>query len=71
MKNPPAMQETRVCSLSQKDPLGKEMATHSSILAGRIPWSLGVTNELDATEQLSTHAHTRSKTAQGLNPQAV
>ena len=32
-----AMQETRVQSLSQKDPLKKEMATHSSILAWRIP----------------------------------
>ena len=32
-----AMQETRVQSLSQKDPLKKEMATHSSTLAWRIP----------------------------------
>ena len=37
VKNPPAMQETRVRSLGQKDPLEKEMATHSSILAWRIP----------------------------------
>jgi len=34
----PAMQETRVLSLGQEDPLEKEMATHSSILAWRIPW---------------------------------
>ena len=34
----PAMQETRLRSLSQEDPLEKEMATHSSILAWRIPW---------------------------------
>ena len=34
----PAMQETRVRSLSWEDPLEKEMATHSSILAWRIPW---------------------------------
>ena len=34
----PAMQETRVRSLSQEDPLEKEMATHSSVLAWRIPW---------------------------------
>ena len=33
------MQETRVQSLHQEDPLGKEMATHSSILAGKIPWT--------------------------------
>ena len=37
VKNPPAMQETRVRSLSQEDPLEKEMATHSSILAWEIP----------------------------------
>ena len=36
-KNPPAMQETWVRSLDQEDPLEKEMATHSSILAWRIP----------------------------------
>ena len=33
VKNPPAMQETQVRSLGQEDPLEKEMATHSSILA--------------------------------------
>ena len=33
VKNPPAMQETRVWSLGQEDPLEKEMATHSSTLA--------------------------------------
>ena len=32
------MQETRVQSLGQEDPLGKEMATHSSILAWEISW---------------------------------
>ena len=32
-------QETRVPSLSQEDPQGEEMATHSSILAWRIPWT--------------------------------
>ena len=36
VKNLPAMQETRVQSLGQEDPLEKEMATHSSILAWRI-----------------------------------
>ena len=39
VKNLPAMQETPVRSLGQKDPLEREMATHSSILAWRIPWT--------------------------------
>ena len=39
IKNPPAMQETWVQSLGQDDPLEEEMATHSSILAWRIPWT--------------------------------
>jgi len=34
----PAMWETRVQSLGQEDPLEKEMATHSNILAWKIPW---------------------------------
>ena len=38
VKNPPAMQETRVRSLGFEDPLEKGTATHSSILAWRIPW---------------------------------
>ena len=33
------MQETQVQSLGWEDPLEKKMATHSSILAGRIPWT--------------------------------
>ena len=40
VKNPPAMQETCVRSLGWKDPLEKEKATHSSILAWRIPWTV-------------------------------
>ena len=39
VKNLPAMQETWVQSLGGKDPLEKEMETHSSILAWRIPWT--------------------------------
>ena len=39
VKNPPAIQETRVQSLGREDPLEKGMATHSSILAWRIPWT--------------------------------
>ena len=38
VKNPPAMQETSVRSLGWEDPLEKEMTTHSSILAWKIPW---------------------------------
>ena len=39
MKNLPAMQETWVQSLGQEDTLEKGMATHSSILAWKIPWT--------------------------------
>ena len=39
VKNPPAVQETYVHSLGWEDPLEKEMATLSSILAWRIPWA--------------------------------
>ena len=38
IKHLPAMRETQVRFLGQEDPLEKEMATHSSILAWRIPW---------------------------------
>ena len=59
LKRLPAMLETWVRSLGQKDPLEKEMAIHSSILAWRIPWteepggqqSTG-RKESDTTEQL-------------------
>ena len=39
VKNLPAMQETQVQYLGQEDPLEKGMATHSRILAWRIPWT--------------------------------
>ena len=39
IKNPPAKEETRDQSLGQEDPLGKEMAIHSSILAWKISWT--------------------------------
>ena len=39
VKRLPTMWETRVLSLGQEDPLEKEMATHSSILAWKIPWT--------------------------------
>ena len=39
VKNLPTMWETQVRSLGQEDPLEKSMATHSSILGWRIPWT--------------------------------
>ena len=39
VRNLPSMQKTWVRSLSQEDPLKEEMATHSSILAWKIPWT--------------------------------
>ena len=40
VKNLPAMQETQIQFLGRKDPLEKEMASHSSILAWEIPWTV-------------------------------
>ena len=55
VKNPPAMWETWVGSLGWKDPLEKGKATHSSILAWRIPWMYSPWGhkESDTTEWLS------------------
>ena len=39
VKSRPATQETQVQSLGGEDPLGKEMATHSSVLAWEMPWT--------------------------------
>ena len=39
VKNQPKMQETWIQSLGQEDPLEKEMATHSSLLAWTVPWT--------------------------------
>ena len=39
VKNLPAIQQTWVGSLGREDPLEEDMATHSSILAWRIPWT--------------------------------
>ena len=41
VKNLPELQETQVQSLDRENPLEKEMATHSRILAWRIPWTEG------------------------------
>jgi len=54
VKNLSAMQETWVLSLGWEDPLQKGMATHSSSLAGRIPWGH---KESDTTERLSHHCN--------------
>ena len=57
VKNLPALRETWVPSLVWEDPLEKGKATHSSILAWRIPWTVKSWGhkELDMTEQLSLH----------------
>ena len=57
------MQDTQVRSLGRKDPLEKEMATHSSTIAWKIPWmeepdtlqSMGTRTESDTTERLHFH----------------
>ena len=65
IKNPPAMRETWVPSLGWEDPLEEGMATQSSTLAWRMPWTEEPggcgpqgRKELDMTEQL-THTHTK------------
>ena len=62
VKRLPTMRETWVQSLGRKDPLQEDMATHSSILAWRIPWTeeLGGYSpknlkESDTAKQLRTH----------------
>ena len=59
VKNPLAMRETRVWSLGWEDPLEKGMATHSSILAWRSPWTVSPWDckELDMTKRLLLHFH--------------
>ena len=62
VENLHAVQETRVQSPGWEDPLEKGMATYSSILAWRIPWTekpgglQSVRLQSDTTERLSTHA---------------
>ena len=60
VKNLPAIQETQVWSLGQKDPMKKEMTTHSSILAWRrilVGYSLWSLKELDITKRLTHILH--------------
>ena len=63
VKNLPSMQETRVQSLGQEQPLEKGMETHSGSLTWRIPWTRGAwwatvhgVTELDTTEELALRA---------------
>ena len=68
VKNLPAMQETRVQSLGQEDPLKEEMATHSSVLAWEIPWTeepgglqpMGLQSRTQLSVRVRVHAHTQS-----------
>ena len=55
VQNLPAMQETGVRSLGQEDPLEKNMASHSSILAWRMPW----TEEHDGRQFMGPQSQTR------------
>ena len=62
------MQEKPVQSLGQEDPLKKEMANHSTILAWEIPWTEetgvhGVAKESDMTQQLNNNMITEMKLA--------
>ena len=62
VKNLPAVQEMQIQSLEtlgREDPLEKEMATHSSILDWKIPWTeepCGVAKESDMTEHSKAHS---------------
>ena len=76
VKNLPAMQETRVQCLGWEDALEEEMATYSTILTWRTPWteepggSWGGT-ESDTTELTHTHTHTHTHTGLQLEVEGV
>ena len=63
VKSLPAMQETRVPSVGQEDPMEKGMATHSSILAWRrTPWSqITMGHKESDTTEWRTHTHTQKE----------
>ena len=67
VKNPPTMRENWVLSLGWEDPLEKGKATHSSILAWRIPWGC---KELHNTERLLL-SQTKIVSSIGLNETAL
>ena len=68
VKNPPANAEyvrlKRVQSLGQEDPLEEDMATHSSILAYRIPW----TKEPGGLQAIGLHIHVLVSESPGFKP---
>ena len=64
LKRLPPMQETWVRSLGREDPLEKEMATHSSILAWRIPW----TEEPVGLQSMGSQSRTRLSDFTSLRP---
>ena len=68
LENLPAMQETWVQSLGQEDPLEKGEATHSSILAWRIPWTEepGGLQSMGLQRDTHTHTHTRNIISQNV-----
>ena len=70
VKNLPAMQETWVWSLGREDPLEKEMATHPSILAWRIPWTEepGRLPQSMGSQRVSSVQFSRSVVSNSLRP---
>ena len=69
VKNLPAKQETWVRSLGQKDPLEKGVATHSSILAWRIPWTVrGVTKSQTQLSDFHFHFKGQNPINRGWHP---
>ena len=63
VKNPPAMWETWVPSLGWEDPLEKGKATHSNILAWRIPWTVQSVRSQSRTQLSDFHLHIHSVTS--------
>ena len=57
VKNVPAMQETWVLSLGWEDPLEKGKATHSSILAWRIPWTVCIVHGVAESQTRLSNFH--------------
>ena len=66
------MQETQIRSLGWEYPLEKEMETHSSILAWKIPWTEGYSpqshKESDTTEHTHMHVHMGSPASASVSP---
>ena len=65
VKRLPTMQETQVQSLGREDPLKKEMATHSSVLAWKIPW----TEEPGRLQPMGSQSRTRLSNFKGKDSQ--